>query len=127
MQRPSPHFLCYGIYIIIHHSRKSSATSAKPTDGKNNFLSVVKRTRLAQIDGRKVTEFEVACQFTVVSLKVHKEIVYQWSVWKRFSDFSDLHTAIKRALGWQMDHIEFPSSHTFVLNKFSPDFVETRR
>ena len=107
--------------------RNAMTSSAKPQDGKNNFLSVVKRTRLAQIDGRKVTEFEIACQLTVVSLKVHKEIVYQWSVWKRFSDFDALHSQIKRALGWQMDHIEFPSAHTFVLNKFSPEFVETRR
>jgi hypothetical protein len=88
---------------------------------------VVKRTRVAQIDGKKVTEFEIASQLRVVSLKVSKEIVYQWSVWKRYSDFDTLHNALKRTLGWQIDGIEFPSAHTFVLNKFTPEFVEQRR
>jgi hypothetical protein len=116
------------IYLIFcTRNRKSSAVSAKPTDGKNNFLSVVKRTRLAQIDGKKVTEFEIASQLRVTSLKVSKEIVYQWSVWKRYSDFESLNTALRQSLGWQMDGIIFPSAHTFVLNKFSPEFVEQRR
>ena len=39
------------------------------------------------------------CLYRIVSLKVQKEIVYQWSVWKRYSDFEMLHTLLKKSLG----------------------------
>lgn len=96
-------------------------------DGKNNFLSTVKRSRVSESGNRKYVEFEIGCQLIAVSTKVQKEIVYQWSVWKRYSEFESLHTTIKRSLGWQMDGIELPSAHTFVLNKLSPEFIEQRR
>jgi hypothetical protein len=32
-----------------------------------------------------------------------------------------------QALGWQMDGIDLPSAHTFVMNKLAPEFVEQRR
>lgn len=76
---------------------------------------------------KKFVEFEIACQFRYVNLKVKKEQIYQWSAWKRYSEFDALHQAIKKALGWQMDGIDLPSSHTFVFDKMAPEFVAQRR
>lgn len=39
---------------------------------------------------RAQQEYEVACQFRMVSMKVQKEKVYRWSVWKRYSEFARL-------------------------------------
>ncbi len=96
-------------------------------DGRNNFFSAIKRSRLAEENNKKHTEYEVSCQFRVTSSKVQKEIVYQWSIWKRYSEFEKLHQVLKKTLGWQLDGIEFPSSHTFVMNKIAPEFVEQRK
>jgi hypothetical protein len=60
-------------------------------------------------------------------MRVQKDIVYQWSVWKRFSEFEKLHNDMKATLGWQIDNIPFPSSYVFTLNKLAPEFLETRR
>ncbi|RYG70289.1 hypothetical protein EON64_00540, partial [archaeon] len=73
-----------------------------PTDSKSSFLSTVKRTRLSDINGRKVAEYEIACQLRMASEKVQKEVVFQWSVWKRFSAFERLHRDLKRTLGWRL-------------------------
>ena len=80
-----------------------------------------------ETNSKKHTEYEIASQFRVTSGKVQKEIVYQWSVWKRYSDFEKLHQALRKSLGYQLDGIEFPSPHTFVINKIAPEFVEQRK
>lgn len=98
-----------------------------PQDGKNSFLSAVKRSRFSDSAGKKYVEYEIACQYRLVGHKVQTEVVYQWSVWKRYSEFENLHAAVKKSLGWQMDGIDFPSAHTFVMNKLSPEFVDQRR
>jgi hypothetical protein len=98
-----------------------------PTDSKSSFLSTVKRTRLSDINGKKVAEYEIACQMRMASDKVQKEIIYQWSVWKRYSLFENLHRDLKRSLGWRLDSIEFPSPYTLSMNKLSPEFVNQRR
>jgi hypothetical protein len=72
-------------------------------------------------------EYEIVCQLRLASTQVEKEKVFKWSVWKRFSDFEQLNATLRRDLGWHMESIEFPSSHTFVLNKFAPDFTEQRK
>lgn len=114
-----------------HYRRKQLANSSAPvamTDGKNNFVSIIRRARVStDSNSSKFVEYEVACQYRVASMKVHREVVYKWSVWRRFSDFEKLNTAMKADLGWQMNNIEFPSSYTFTLNKLSPDFIEQRR
>ena len=96
---------------------------------KNNFLSIIRRCRVGEDSSStsKFGEYEVACQFRVTSMRVQKEIVYKWSVWRRFSDFEKLHAKMKKTLGWQMESIEFPSSHTFVMNKLAAEFLEQRR
>lgn len=98
-----------------------------PAQDKNNFLSTVKRSRLTEEGGRKYGEYEIANRLVAVSTKVQKEVVYQWSVWKRYSEFEALNTQLKKSLGWQMNGIDFPSSYTFAMNKLSPEFLETRR
>jgi hypothetical protein len=100
-----------------------------PIDGKNSFLSTIKRTRITDgKGGRKFIEYEISNQMRVAAgNKVSKEIVYQWSVWKRYSQFLDLHTNILKSLGWQMNNIEFPSSYWMTFNKLSPEFTEMRR
>lgn len=90
-------------------------------------MSTIKRTRLTDINGKKVAEYEIACQLRTASEKVQKEIIYQWSVWKRFSAFEQLHRELKRTLGWRLDSIDFPSAHTLAMGKLSPEFITTRR
>ena len=100
---------------------------SQPADGKNTFLSAVKRSRISEAASKKFIEYEISCQYRLVGHKVQTEVVYQWSVWKRYSEFEALHTAVKKSLGWQMDGIELPSARTFVLNKLAPEFVDQRR
>jgi hypothetical protein len=98
-----------------------------PIDGKNSFMSTVKRTRISELKTRKFIEYEVTCQMRVVGNKVQSEVVYQWSVWKRYSEFLELHNSLKLSLGWQMNGIEFPPSYWMVFNKLAPEFTEKRR
>jgi hypothetical protein len=116
-----------------HYRRKAaslqgtiSATSNNALE-KNTFLSIVKRARVNEDGGKKFAEYEIACQWRVATMKVQKEIIYKWSVWRRFSDFEKVNLSLQQKLGWQMDGIEFPSPHTFVLYKLGVDFIEQRR
>ena len=90
-------------------------------------MSVVKRYRFVEDDKKKYVEYEIASQLRVAGLRVQKDIVFKWSLWKRFSDFERLHQLLRDSLGWQMNGIEFPSSHTFVLNKLSSEFIDQRK
>lgn len=103
--------------------------AAPQVDGsKNSFLSIIRRARVSEDSSKKkYAEYEVACQWRVVSTRVQKEIVYKWSVWKRYSEFEQLHANMRTSLGWQMQAVELPSTHTFVLNKLSPEFIEQRK
>lgn len=69
---------------------------AAPQDNKNSFLSAVKRHRISEEGSKKFVEYEIACQYRLVGFKVGTEVVYQWSVWKRYSEFESLHAAIKK-------------------------------
>jgi hypothetical protein len=98
-----------------------------PIDTKNSFMSTIKRTRISETRGRKFIEYEISCQMRVVGNKVQSEVVYQWTIWKRYSEFANLNKNLKNTLGWQMDKIEFPSSYWLTLNKFAPEFTEMRK
>jgi hypothetical protein len=63
----------------------------------------------------------------VPGARLQNEKIYKWSVWKRYNDFQKLHDAMQRAYGWQVENIVFPASHTFVLDKFSDDFINRRK
>ncbi len=94
----------------------------------NAFMSTIRQTRLSlDPKGNQFCEYEVACQYRVVSRRVQKELVYRWSVWRRYSEFETLNKSISTTLGWQMDGIEFPPANTFVWNKVAHDFIEKRR
>jgi len=60
-------------------------------------------------------------------MKLQKEIVYKWSIWKRYSDFDILHNNLVQSLGWQMNGIDIAPSHTFVFNKLSAEFIDQRK
>ncbi len=98
-----------------------------PIDGKNSFLSTVKRTRISENRGRKFIEYEISCQMRVVGAKIQKEVIYQWSVWRRYSEFLQLHEQLKKSLGWQLNGIEFPPSYWLTFNRLAPEFTEMRR
>jgi hypothetical protein len=68
-------------------------------EAKNNFLSIVRRARIAESAGNKYVEYEIACQMRVMSQHVQKEVIHKWSVWKRYSEFELLHREIRKNLG----------------------------
>lgn len=96
-------------------------------ESKNQFLSVIRRSRINNFTSAKFVEYEVVCQLRLSSGQIEKDKIFKWCVWKRYSDFEQLHAGLRRSLGWHMESIEFPSPHNFVMNKFAPDFTEARR
>mmetsp|Transcript_26267 Transcript_26267/g.38937 ORF Transcript_26267/g.38937 Transcript_26267/m.38937 type:complete len:399 (-) Transcript_26267:136-1332(-) len=115
----------------VQHKRRNSRHDGIATksnkEQKHPFLSLIRRSRINNFTSSRFVEYEVVCQLRAVSLQVEKEKIFKWSVWKRYSDFTRLHAELKRTLGWQMENIELPSAHSFILNKFAPDFMEQRR
>jgi hypothetical protein len=89
----------------------------------NRFLSVIKRFRVTD---NKFAEYEIMCQLRA-SGGIEKEIVYKWSVWRRFSSFSKLYSSMVKSFGWQMNSIEFPSSYPFVFFNLTSEFLENRK
>mmetsp|Transcript_12996 Transcript_12996/g.21249 ORF Transcript_12996/g.21249 Transcript_12996/m.21249 type:complete len:401 (-) Transcript_12996:155-1357(-) len=116
-----------------YYSRKKgiaqgkNVTGGKEGNNKNSFLSLIKRSRVNNFASTKFAEYEIVCQLKLASVSVDKDKTFKWSVWKRYSDFELLDTQLRKGLGWHMDTISFPSSHTFVMSKLSPDFLEQRR
>ena len=112
-----------------YHRKRKKANSLNmfAQDKKANFLSIVRRARVTQEGSSKFVQYEIACQMRVVSMKLQKEIVYKWSVWKRYTEFEQLNTLLRQTYGWRMTGCDFPSSHLFVLNKLATDFIEMRR
>lgn len=93
---------------------------------KVNFLSIIKQARVSEDSKKKFAEYEVACSLRVPT-SIQRDRIVRWSIWKRYSDFEALDQALRRELGWQMDSIEFPSSHSLAFNKLSVGFIEQRR
>lgn len=112
-----------------YRRKKVGNTVTTIADVRNTFYSNIKQFRYSTTgkSSKKFVEYELSCQYRVITDQVNKEIVYKWSVWKRYSQFLELHKQLLKTLGWQMDGIEFPSSNMFVYNKLSPTFVEGRR
>ena len=106
-----------------------SSSGLVAQEAKNSFLSIVRRARVNQDQGvtKKFVEYEIACQMRAAGTRVEKEIVYKWSCWKRYTDFGQLHKNLQKDLGWLLQKIDLPPSHTFVFDKFSADFIEQRR
>ena len=106
----------------------NSTGMSSSQESKNSFISIIRRARVNQDQGNKRhVEYEIACQMRALGRRVEKEIVYKWSVWKRYSEFELLHKGIKQSLGWLLQKIDVPPAHTFVYDKFSTEFIEKRR
>lgn len=62
-------------------------------DDSKKFLSVIKCGKIKYENGSvKCVEYEVVCQIRLRSYAlVEQEVVYKWSVWKRFSEWVALH------------------------------------
>ena len=120
-------FISSNEYLKLKRRISSLATNNIVDSNKNNFLSIIKRSRVTDISGKKYAEYEIACQWRVITMKIQKEIVYKWSIWKRYSDFDLLHNKLVQSLGWQMNGIDVAPSHTFVFNKLSAEFIDQRK
>lgn len=59
--------------------------------------------------------------------RLQNEKIYKWSTWKRYNEFLKLHDDMQVVYGWQIENIAFPPGHTFVLDKFSDDFINRRK
>ena len=118
---------------VEYYRRKNASTyntsGLTSQETKNSFISIIRRARVNQDQGtsKRHVEYEIACQMRASGRRVEKEIVYKWSVWKRYSEFEQLQKGIKQSLGWLMQKIDLPPSHTFVFDKFSTEFIEKRR
>jgi hypothetical protein len=68
-------------------------------ESNRNFLSIIRRARVSQSPENKsilFTEYEIVCQMRLLAdTLAEKEIVYKWSVWKRFSEFVILHKVFR--------------------------------
>lgn len=119
-------------FDVVVPCRKSAVQVGKNITGgkeatKHSFLSLIKRSRVNNFASTHFAEYEIVCQLKLASMSVDMEKTFKWSTWKRFSDFERLDGHLRKTLGWHMDTIYFPSSHTFVMSKLSPDFTEQRR
>jgi hypothetical protein len=83
--------------ISVVHTRNSSIGASLETN--KSFLSVVKKARIAENGEARYVDYEIVCQFRVVSLHVQKEVIHRWSVWKRYSEFEALHRTVKKTVG----------------------------
>ena len=90
--------LVFKVYMRLSwvSNRNTLSYKAQPSDAKNNFLSAIKQSRISESGGKKYVDYEIACQYRLVGFKVQTEVVYQWSVWKRYSEFEAMHSAIKK-------------------------------
>jgi len=97
-------------------------------EARQSFVSKLKRARVTDSAQGKFAEYEVACQWRIVGNdRIAKDRLFQWSVWKRFTEFDTLHKKVVKSLGWQMDGVQFPPSYTMTMNKYSLEFIERRR
>lgn len=107
--------------------RKGMKKNVPKKESKEPFISAIRRARVNTSTPKKFAEYEITSQLRLPSTQIEKEKVFQWSVWKRYSDFEVLEYSMRTDLGWQMELIDFPSSHSFAFNKLNPDFIEQRR
>lgn len=108
-------------------TRRQSSTLGAAKESKNQFLSVIRRSRINNFTSAKFVEYEVVCQLRLSSGQIEKDKVFKWCVWKRYSEFEQLDASLRQSLGWHLEGVEFPSAHNFVMNKFAADFTEQRR
>ncbi|KAE9033138.1 hypothetical protein PR001_g8375 [Phytophthora rubi] len=77
-------------------------------------------------------EYMITCSCQVFSKMVARRLMKEWSLWRRFSEFEELHQALKKSMGPQMEEIVLVKhkrdAFRGVLGKaFDPEFLEERR
>jgi hypothetical protein len=97
--------LCFLIALVsssYFHGRRVTDLGKSGLNSKEsnrNFLSIIRRARVSQSPENKsilFTEYEIVCQMRLLAdTLAEKEIVYKWSVWKRFSEFVILHKVFR--------------------------------
>lgn len=112
-----------------YYRKKQGGTgiSAAKVEAKDMFASIIRRARLSEDGKKQFTQYEIACQMRQPGARLANEKIYKWSVWKRYNEFQQLHEDMQRKYGWQVESITFPPTHTFVLDKFSDDFINRRK
>ncbi|KAG7393423.1 hypothetical protein PHYPSEUDO_009627 [Phytophthora pseudosyringae] len=83
------------------------------------------------VDGTHA-EYMITCSCQVFSKMVARRLMKVWGLWRRFSEFDELHQALKKSMGPQLDGIELVKhkrdAFRGVLGRaFDLDFLEERR
>ncbi|KAG1691467.1 hypothetical protein DVH05_026956 [Phytophthora capsici] len=83
------------------------------------------------VDGTHA-EYMLTCSCQVFSKLIARRLAKEWSLWRRFSEFDELHQALKKSMGPQLEGIDLVKhkrdAFRGVLGKaFDNDFLEDRR
>jgi hypothetical protein len=106
----------------VHYSNKDAKGSSSKSDSSHIDIEV-RSARLNRDSSKTFAEFEL-----LVSLRVRSKLghaINQWSLFKRYSEISDLNKRIKAQFGWQTEKIVFPPKKMF--GSLDPVFLEKRR
>ena len=114
--------------------RRGAFAEVGPSTARRRFVSRVRRARVAEmpVGSRRASapfaEYEVVCSLRLDATKVEHDMVKKWVIWRRYSDFERVDSALRPNLGWRMNDVgPFPPKHHFCLDKLSPEFIEKRR
>ena len=106
----------------VHYSNKDAKGSSTKSDSSHIDIEV-RTARLNRNTSKTYAEFEL-----LISLRVRSKLghaINQWSVFKRYSDISELNKRIRAQFGWQTEKITFPPKKMF--GSLDPTFLEKRR
>ena len=101
-------------YICFHGSRVTDLgrPGVALKESNRSFLSIIRRARVSHSPESKstlFTEYEIVCQMRLLADTLEeKEIVYKWSVWKRYSEFVILHKVSHRHWTTPISQCEMP-------------------
>ncbi|KAG3227685.1 hypothetical protein PC129_g1741 [Phytophthora cactorum] len=94
-----------------------------------NFQARVVKSR-PHVDGTHA-EYLITCSCQVFSKLIARRVMKAWSLWRRFSEFDELHQALKKSMGPQLEGIDLVKhkrdAFKGVLGKaFDHNFLEKR-
>lgn len=104
------------------HYTRVTETQAASVTGEHYSLEIsVRRFRINRETRSQFVDYEVGCVMRV------RGDYYRWTVWRRYSEFERMDTAMRKALGWQVAEVAFPPKYSMSGNKMSAEFAERRR
>lgn len=106
----------------VHYSNKDAKGSSNKSDSSQIDIEV-RSARINRETSKPFAEFELLISIRVRSKLGHA--INQWSVYKRYSEISELNKLIKAQFGWQTEKIAFPPKKMF--GTLDPAFLEKRR